>query len=32
MNMVENMLDQAFKSLILTNILFCTLTVDGSIV
>ena len=27
MNMVENMLDQAFKSLILTSILFCTLTV-----
>ncbi|VCV67508.1 hypothetical protein BANRA_04931 [Escherichia coli] len=26
MNMVENMLDQAFKSLILTSILFCTLT------
>ncbi len=32
MNMVENMLDQAFKSLILTSILFCTLTRDGSIV
>lgn len=32
MNMVENMLDQAFKSLILTSILFCTLTGDGSIV
>ncbi len=32
MNMVENMLDQAFKSLSLTSILFCTLTRDGSIV
>jgi transposase InsO family protein len=26
MNMVENMLDQAFKKLKLTSILFCTLT------
>ncbi len=32
MNMVENMLDQAFKKLNLTSILFCTLTRDGSIV